>query len=441
MVFDEKLLDFSKRDLVRLVIQQQEKIAELEKLVVELQKRLLAYENAHTPSSLSRRKREPREKTGNPPGAPMGHEGSTRPIPEPNQIVNVKPAKWCAGCNAKLDEPTSFLEKIITDLPEILPLLITLFRLPIQVCKKCGAKNVATHPDLPSNGQFGYNTLALVAMLKHKGRLPYKKLANVLENIFHLKITPATVLALDTRTASKLSCEYGQLQKNLQKSRYSYTDETGAKVNGERQYTWVFNNDDTTLLVTRKSRGKKVLEEILGKKYEGHIICDGHKTYPNFTNRLQRCWSHPLREAKYLAKDLLEAAPLHDELKDLYAWAVERYRKRLNKKQRYSLWTNARYRLRQILEKYKRERKLEKFVEKMRNGFEHWFTFILHPELEPTNNRAERGVRETVVQRKIYGCLRNKKGTRTHDILTSLIATWQQRGLNPYNQLLTSLKS
>lgn len=415
-------------------------LAALEK-VIELERRLLAYENAHTPSSLSRRKREPREKTGNPLGAPKGHEGTTRPVPEPNRIVEAKPAKRCAGCNAKLGKPTSFLERIITDLPEILPLLITLFRLPVQICKKCGTKNIATHPDLPPKGLFGYNTLALVAMLKHKGRLPYEKIGDVLENLFHLKITPATALELDTKAASKLSGEYKKLQKNMMKSKHSYTDETGAKVNGKRYNTWVFNNENTTLLVTKKSRGKKVLEEILGKNYAGHIISDGHKAYSNFTKNLQRCWAHPLREVKYLAKDLVEAVPLRDELKALYVWATERYRKRLNKKQRYSLWTRARHRLRQILEKYGQEKKLEKFLEKIRNGFDHWFTFILHPEIEPTNNRAERALRETVVQRKIYGCLRNKKGTNNHDILTSLIATWEQRGLNPYNQLLTCLKS
>lgn len=30
-------------------------------------------------------------------------------------------------------------------------------------------------------------------------------------------------------------------------------------------------------------------------------------------------------------------------------------------------------------------------------------------DTETTNNKAERALRETVVQRKIYGCLRNKK--------------------------------
>lgn len=427
--------------LAARVAEQDRQIAELKKIVVDLQKRLLAYENANTPPSKSRRERKPREPTGNPRGAPKGHEGTTRETPEPNRFVEVEPLEKCAKCKEPLDEPDGFLERLITEFPFMPKLLVTLFRLPIHTCKNCGAENVASHPDCPQKGLFGYNILALVAMLKHKARLPYRKVSEILENIFHLKIAPATALELDTKVATKLLPEYEKLKGNAKESNHLNIDETSANVNGERHNTWVFTNEDVTLLVTRKSRGKKVLLEILGEHYDGIIGCDGHKAYSNFTRFLQRCWSHILREAEHLAEKLPQAIPLYKELQELYGQLAGKYRKRMNKKQRYSLWVRARYRLRQILEKHSGKKKLAKLLEKIRNGSEHWFTFILHPEIEPTNNKAERGIRETVVQRKIYGCLRNQKGMNNHDILTSLITTWKQRGLNPYNQMLTSLRS
>ena len=49
----------------------------LEKVIV-LEKRLLRYENPHTPPSLKREKREPKEPSGK-LGAPIGHKGTTRP--------------------------------------------------------------------------------------------------------------------------------------------------------------------------------------------------------------------------------------------------------------------------------------------------------------------------------------------------------------------------
>jgi len=55
---------------------------------------------------------------------------------------------------------------------------------------------------------------------------------------------------------------------------------------------------------------------------------------------------------------------------------------------------------------------VRKFAAKMRNGIPHWFTFLVVPGVEPTNNRAERALREHVVQRKIHGLLQERQGHR-----------------------------
>ncbi|UEC40171.1 MAG: hypothetical protein METHSR3v1_950007 [Methanothrix sp.] len=51
--------------------------------------------------------------------------------------------------------------------------------------------------------------------------------------------------------------------------------------------------------------------------------------------------------------------------------------------------------------------RVQKFIGNIRNGFEYWFTFIINPGVEPTNNRAERALRPQVVLRQILGTLRN----------------------------------
>ncbi|VVB68943.1 Encapsulating protein for peroxidase [uncultured archaeon] len=60
----------------------------------------------------------------------------------------------------------------------------------------------------------------------------------------------------------------------------------------------------------------------------------------------------------------------------------------------------------------------------------HWFTSIVHPGVEPTNNRAERALREHVVLRKIVGTLRNGKDALIHESTMTVLATWEQEGLN-----------
>ena len=76
---------------------------------------------------------------------------------------------------------------------------------------------------------------------------------------------------------------------------------------------------------------------------------------------------------------------------------------------------------------------------KIRNGINHWFTFVTTPSVEPTNNRAERALREHVVQRKIIGTFRNEKGTRIYETIMTMLATWKQRGLDPSQTLTESL--
>ena len=78
---------------------------------------------------------------------------------------------------------------------------------------------------------------------------------------------------------------------------------------------------------------------------------------------------------------------------------------------------------------------MRELVTKVRNGKNHWFTCVLYPEVEPTNNRAERGIRKFVILEKIMGCLRSEQGKRNTQIMLSLFGTWRLQGLNPYKEL------
>jgi len=441
MVLDEEFLHLSKRDLVRLVMEFRETVAKLEAKVDELQKRLLAYENANTPPALSKRKRKPREPTGNPRGAPKGHEGTTRENPVPDKTVEVAALENCPNCHSKLAAPHYIEPRYVEEIPRPQPVTVTLFRVPHQTCACCGLEIVALHPDCPESGRFGYNTQTTVALLKYDGRLPHRKIVESLKRDYELGITPATVLDINNRVKNKVLPQYLRIIARIRKSGFVHIDETMLRVSGAKYWVWVFTTEKDTLIVIRHSRGMNVLTEILGKKYKGIIICDGHKSYSNYTNNIQRCWAHLLREVKHLSENIAQAIPLYKQLQALYNRLVERYRELLTEQQRYHLWRNANKRLQQLLGEYSPIKSLEKMLGKIRNGIKHWFTFILHPEIEPTNNRAERALRETVVQRKIFGCLRNEKGTSVMETLMSLIATWKQRNLNPKTELLHHLRS
>jgi hypothetical protein len=102
---------------------------------------------------------------------------------------------------------------------------------------------------------------------------------------------------------------------------------------------------------------------------------------------------------------------LHEALKDLYESLTKSLDSDPPPEVRMNLWNFAREALRHWTLKEYFEVKVQKFVGKIRNGFDYWFTFIINPGVEPTNNRAERALRPQVVLRKILGTLRNDKGT------------------------------
>ena len=80
----------------------------------------------------------------------------------------------------------------------------------------------------------------------------------------------------------------------------------------------------------------------------------------------------------------------------------------------------------------------ERVANRLRKGRQWLFTFLDHPGVEATNNRAERALRPAVIARKLSCGNKTERGKRTWEILASLAATCHQRGqdltqhLRPY---------
>lgn len=212
------------------------------------------------------------------------------------------------------------------------------------------------------------------------------------------------------------------------------------KVNGRKGWIWTFVADDAILFVMRMSRGKKVLEEILGEDFDGKIVVDGWRSFPAYTSKIQRCWAHLLREADDLS-DKSEGKRLAESLHELYGELKDFMLGDPPPEEREKKKEWAMTAMRDLVEDNYENEKVVDLIEKIKNGFDHWFSFLADPELEPTNNRAERALREHVVQRKIIGTLRNEKGMRIHETITTMLATWELNGLDPFEEMHKALRS
>lgn len=405
-----------------------EEFDRLIKRVEDLERKLAQYENANTPSSRLRfppRIINPDKKK---PGQKEGHDGITRAKPVPTMSIELIEEK-CPHCKSKLGKPFKTISKIIEEIPEPQPVTITEYRINHYKCSRCNNEIIAQSP-FPEQSNFGANTLAHVTLLKFDDRLPLKKVCSALERQFNLDISSATVFDMTRRVSDNLEIEYNSIKKSLRRSKSVNIDETGMRVGGLNFHLWVFTTEKFTLYVIRKSRGKNVIEEILGKEYKGVIGSDGWVSYSSYTDKMQRCWAHLLREAKYLASEHNSAQSLYEGLKKIYEKATSK-----KPPSKDELITE----MRQWIDYAECYKELRKFAITIGNGIEYWFTFLDYKNVEPTNNRAERALREMVVQRKIIGTLRNEKGTTIMERIMSCITTWKQKGLNPFYELKARL--
>jgi len=411
----------------------EKRIEEQTKRIEELEKRLLAYENAHTPPSRKgwRNHYPKREKSGNKVGAPLGHVGATRPQPKPTETKALE-LSFCPDCKQELGVPLRMERRVIEEIPNPQPLRVIEFLVPHYRCKKCKKEVIASHPELPKEGRLGNNLQAQIVLAKQEDRLTSRKIAQQLNREYNLDLSSATILDVQERVAEQLEPDYKKIKIGIKKSKTANADETGSKLNGLKHWLWLFMSQTSVLFVFHKRRESKVVKEILGKEYQGVLTCDGLKAYKRVIKIIQRCWAHLLRDAKFLAQKY------EGQARVLYNSLCELFEKVKTKSIEFE---TAVAQMRMFFGIAKSHKELRKIAVLLENGLEDWFTCLRHEGIELTNNRAERQLREFVVQRKIYPTFRSEKGMETAQILMSVLATWKLQGKNPLQMLKLRLSS
>nr|WP_274323658.1 IS66 family transposase [Halosimplex aquaticum] len=444
--------DLSKDELLSRFLQMEERINDLEEKlqekderIEELETRLRKYENPHTPPSKRRSGTDESPTSqddedddvrtdGGTPGRKDGHEPEWRSTADLDEEVEVT-RDCCPECGQHFDESVGVSPRLVEKIPDPQPPELTQYNRHCYRCDSCGTETVATHPDCPDEGQFGVNVIAQSALSRYDYRLPYRKIADRFEQLHGLELSGATAWHATERAARAGRCEYEQIRRQIQQADVVHIDETGIKRDGEQAWIWTFTTENHTLYAVRESRGSDVPAEVLGEDFAGTVICDGWTAYPAFSDNLQRCWAHILREAEDAAEKQPEGEPIYDSLKQLYVALQTRLESDLTIRERAELQRVARRELESLIERSVPDGPVATLLGKIEGGLDHWLTFVGEPAVSPTNNAAENALREPVVLRKLIGTLRNDRGMFVHETVLSLLATWRQQGRNPYDEL------
>ena len=307
-------------------------------------------------------------------------------------------------------------------------------------CEDCGATFTAEDKRCPKKGRFGVELMIFIVLLKFLPRAVLRKITEFMSYTLDFKITAASVNEIISRVADASTEEHNKLLERIRGSPKVYVDETSFSVLGntkpeKKWWLWVFRTDTDILIVFHKSRGRYILDEILGEKYSGIVICDGWSAYKFLKNAIiQRCRAHLLRYAKEYKKDIV-GKKLYKELKLMFE-EIKLFREsNPDKEARQEKHKEFVSRMESLLKEYSGYEHLEKVITYLKNGKNDWFTCVLYKNVEPTNNFAEQTVREPVIVRKIIGAFRSENGAANYAKLASLIATWKLNDKNIKDEL------
>jgi len=184
--------------------QLKEENKELEKKVVGLEQQLSFFQNPHAPSSKQLFKKKVPQASKK-LGAPRGHEGATRKVPEPTETFNHFLTK-CPKCNDLLGKPFEIEDRIEEEIPEPQPVKTIKHIIGFYNCKNCGVVTAKT--GLPKEGGFGKNILAHTTLMKYDDRLPARKVVNTLNRSYLLSLTHSTVLNIVQRVVRTVQHAY-----------------------------------------------------------------------------------------------------------------------------------------------------------------------------------------------------------------------------------------
>jgi transposase len=237
-------------------------IAVQKERIAELERRLeLNSGNSGKPPSSDGLKKAPRvkslrEPSGKKPGGQKGHPGETlRRVENPDLIINHYPDA-CEKCDEPLtpDMTTGYSDRQVVDLPEP-KLVVTEHRAHGCLCPKCDTETRASFPEgVTAPMQYGERIRAFVVYLLHFQLLPEDRLAELMSDLFGLRLVPATIARISMTCAQRFQGFVDAVRERVVAAPVKHMDETGFRIGGRTQWLHIAS---TALLTFYRTSSKE----------------------------------------------------------------------------------------------------------------------------------------------------------------------------------------
>jgi len=432
------LSDNNPMDKDAYIKQLENEIVQLKKRIEELERLLgMNSKNSSKPPSsdlpqmsavLPRRRNKKR-------GAKNGHQPHLRELLPPEKVtqrIELNPQVCPCGSTDFQETNEEPLRHQIVDIPPIEPQVIEYIQ-PIYRCKDCGELIYEPLPDEVKRKHFGPGVLALVAVLTGMLNTSKRKALAMINEVFSVPMSLGGLSNCEAQLADVLEHPYNETIEHIRGQDVAHADETGwRRGNKQRGWLWAMCCSGAAVFMVHAQRGQKAARELMGA-FCGTLVSDRWGGYNFFCGIRQICWAHLKRDFKAISEAKGSIGKKGEELYSL-AKKILKLRKRV--RDGTLQWRTFQNRMAPLM------RRVEELLEEAANGKcklsgkcrsiikhrEHLWTFVYDQAVEPTNNIAERVVRQGVLWRRSSFGTQSERGACYVERILTVCATCRLQG-------------
>lgn len=349
----------------------------------------------------------------------------------------------CPVCGGKLQRERVDVA-YVTDIPPVPQPMVTEYRVQVCRCMSCGKQVRGRHPDVApdqygaSAHRIGRRAMAGAHVLHYGMGVPVRKVPAVLKVLTGLDVTQGAITQDALRRArGAVGSAYQRLRASVKDSRAVYTDDTGWRVGGEPAFLMAFETEGATVYQVRPRHRNEEVREVVPSDYRGVMVTDRGRSYDaqSLTGvKQQKCLAHVQQSISGVLETKYGGARrFGNRLKRLLQEAMELWRG-YHAQEAVDFAAEAK-RLRDAITCHLRDRPMtdpdnQRLLDELgrHNDRGNLLRFLDDPNIEPTNNRAERALRPAVIARKVSHCSKNTQGAEAFAAFTSVLRTLARNG-------------
>lgn len=457
----QRLIDSLKEEIFRKTIEMRKLQSRLDELRGKNESKPKAVEKPQTTSENSslppskdpigfKRTQSLRQKSNRPNGGQLGHKGYTKEQTAlPNKTVECAPGV-CPECGRRIDPAGLHVaeRRQIWDLPLPIAPIVTEY-LSMEGTCQCGCHCKGDFPtEANAPVSYGANVHALVAYMSTLQSIPFKRMVDILNNVFGLQMSQGTVSNILQRMRKKAEAQMESIRAGIEQSEVVGADETGVKVNGQQHWVWTFQTDALTYMAVDKGRGKAVIDKHFPYGLpQSILVTDRHSSYFNMDVKdHQVCIAHLLRNLIYLSQTVPDsewATKMMELLRQAIHLKHQSPQGVVDDKEVEKIRTklNGLLDTIPIVDDEAQQKTIKEFILHLQPKKDFLLTFLTNPAVPADNNASERSVRPVKTKMKVSGQFKTKDGATSYTNLHSIIQTARKNNRDPFAALAELARS